>query len=91
MLLTEVKQANKLWFSPDSQAFSHDKQYWVMESGSGEFYLVRSTEAWTDMFGQEPRLHYRINEIDQDTKEVKSLIDDEFANMFDVETWLESN
>ena len=54
-------------------------------------YLVRLTEAWTDMFGNKPRLHYRINPVNKDTLDIEDLIEEEFRTMEYVKEWLEEN
>lgn len=90
MTLTKLKTTNKNWFTKDNRRFFHDLQYWVKRGASGKSYLVRSTYAWTDMFGSTKRLHYRINPV-TDEGSILPLIDDEFATMESVERWLEIN
>jgi len=90
--IADVKSANPKWFTRDNKRFFNDVSYHVLHSQSKKAYLVRATYAWTDMFNpRNRRLHYRINEIDQTTLEVGSLIDDEFKNIDTVKDWLREN
>ena len=69
--LAEVKAAQPEWFSRGNMRFFGDHSYMVRYGKvTGDAYLVRSTDAWTDMFGQPKRLHYRVNFLDQDTLEI---------------------
>ena len=34
------------------------------------------------------RLHYRINNLNQDTLKIEALIDEEFADIYEVKAWL---
>ena len=89
--LTQVKAVQPKWFSRKNKKFFGDVRYWVLHGKrTGEPYLIRSTYAWTDMFGQKPRLHYRINRLEDNLK-ISSLLDDEFENMPAVKRWLKEN
>ena len=89
--LNQVKHANKRWFAPDAVKFLGDVEYWILHSHSKKAYLIRSTYAWSDMFSQAKRLHYRINAIDQSTLKVLSLVDNIFDNIQDAKQWLREN
>jgi hypothetical protein len=89
--LQDVKLANLQWFDPKAKRMLGDCRYWVKYGHkSGQPFLVRSTFAWTDMFGGPRRLHYRINPLDEKL-DIKSLIDKEFSDMDDVREWLKEN
>lgn len=86
--LQDVKIANPGWFSPANKRFFGDCRYAVRYGRkSHQPYLVRSTYAWTDMFGGERRLHYRVNPLDE-ALDIRPLIDDSFKHPDDVTDWL---
>ncbi len=89
--LDDVAKVNSGWFSESNKRFFGDKSYSIEAGTSGKIYLVRSTEAWTDMFDGIRKLHYRINNLDQTTLKIQSLIDDKFKTMNDVKEWLKQN
>lgn len=43
------------------------------------------------MFGEKPRLHYRIDTLNQETEEIGELIDIEFKTLDDAREWLKDN
>lgn len=86
--LKDVKKRQPDWFSPSNKKFFGDVDYKVMKGGkTNSPFLVRSTYAWTDMFGNDRKLHYRINTINQDDS-IGFLFDDVFDDMEDVKNWL---
>lgn len=89
--LTQVKAAQPEWFSRKNKRFFGDVSYRVLHGKrSGTPYLVRSTYAWTDMFGQPKRLHYRLNPIKPDL-DIGMLIDQQFRDLDAVKAWLKEN
>ena len=91
-LLRQIKEANGQWFSRGNKRFFGDvsyKAYYGKKSGSP--YLVRATYAWSDMFDRPKMLSYRINKVNPNTKEIESLTDDIFNNIFEVKAWLREN
>ncbi len=91
-LLRQIKEANGQWFSRGNKRFFGDvsyKAYYGKKSGNP--YLVRATYAWSDMFGRPKILHYRVNKVNSDTKEIESLTDDTFNDIFAVKAWLRNN
>ena len=91
-LLRQVKEANPDWFSRGNKRFFNDVEYRAFYGKTtGKAYLARSTYAWTDMFGSPRRLHWRINELNQDTLDIKPLIDDEFSDIYEVKDWLKTH
>lgn len=89
--LAQVEKAQPKWFSAENKAFFHDVDYCILHGKeTSNPFLVRSTYAWTDMFGCKPRLHYRVNPLN-DMLQIQPLIDDEFADIDEVEEWLEDN
>ena len=92
--ISEVRAAegNRNWFDRKNKKFFNDVGYWTLKGKtSGKTYLVRSTYAWSDMFGNQKRLHYRLNELDQETLKVGHLIDWTFDTVCDVKQWLKNN
>lgn len=91
MLLRELKENNSQWFARGNKKFFQDVSYRLLHSKkTGEPYLVRSTYAWTDMFDQPKRLHYRINPIGEDFK-IMPLVEQVFSNIYEVKAWLKEN
>ena len=91
-LLNQIKNANEGWFSVKNKRFFNDIAYYGRYGKvTHKPYLIRSTKGWTDMFGLEPRIHYRINLINEDTLKIEDLIDEEFQTIEDVKEWLEVN
>ena len=91
-LLREIKMQNIAWFHPSNKRFFGDVYYRAYYGKkSGNPYLIRATYAWTDMFGQPRKLHYRINRVNPNTKEIEPLIEDTFKDIYEVKTWLRDN
>ena len=88
--MQEVRQANRTWFGDGNQEFFGDVSYQVLHGISGKSYLVRSTYAWSDMFGRKRKLHWRLNPIN-DVLKIGSLTDNVFSDLSEVEDWLEMN
>jgi hypothetical protein len=89
--IEKVKAKQPGWFSESNRKFFNDKNYNVVFGESGTAYLQRSTYAWTDMFGQKPKLHFRLNELNQETLEIGNLIDGIFDNLIEVGEWLDEH
>lgn len=88
-LLRAIKEANPTWFSKENKRFFNDVEYKAYYGkATGKAYLVRSTYAWTDMLGEPRKLHWRINNLNQDTLEIEPLNDDVFGDIFEVKAWL---
>lgn len=91
-LLRDIKRANEGWFSRGNKRFFNDVSYHAYYGKkTGKAYLVRSTHAWTDMFDSPQQLHYRINEINQETLKIEPLINEMFKDIFAVKAWLRTN
>ncbi len=91
-LMRTIRQANEQWFSRGNKQFFGDvayRAYYGKKTGAP--YLVRSTYAWSDMFDRPKVLHYRINKVHPNTKEIESRIDTVFADIFAVKAWLREN
>jgi len=87
--LAMLKEAQPNWFSPENKRFFGDVSYKVLYSKIGKKpYLVRSTYAWSDMFGKPKQLTYRINPINTDNFKIEPLTDDVFKTLDDVKDWL---
>jgi hypothetical protein len=81
-LLTEIRSAQPSWFSAENKRFFGDVRYHAYRSKSThEPYLVRETYGWSDMFGQTPRLTFRINAVDPETFQIRSMLDDVFSSL----------
>jgi len=91
MTLTELKEKNPKWFSHGNKKLFNDVSYRVLHGKrTGEPYLVRSTYAWTEMFGVERRrLHWRINRI-KDDGTIGYLVDGEFSTIWGAKGWLKT-
>lgn len=90
-IMAQVRAANGNWFSRGNKKFFGDLNYRVLYGkATGERYLVRATEAWTDMFGGPKRVHYRVNRINDDLT-IGKLLDNEFSSLPSVKEWLKSN
>lgn len=85
--LAQVRAAQPEWFSRKNKRFFGDVGYKVLHDSKGQAYLVRSTYAWTDMFGQPRTLHYRVNKLDADLK-IRSLVNQTFRDLEHVKQWL---
>ena len=84
-----IKESNEGWFSPQNKRFFNDISYRAYYGkATGKAYLVRSTYAWTDMLGEPRKLHWRVNNLNQDTLKIEPLIDDIFDDIFEVKAWL---
>ena len=88
--LTAVKQAQPGWFSPENKRFFGDLSYQIIYGGDGRAYLVRKTNAWTDMFGARKKMHYRINYIDPVTLKIGDLIGPHLYSISDVREYLKT-
>jgi hypothetical protein len=89
--LTDVKEANPQWFDRGNKRFFGDVSYKVLHGKkSKKPFLVRSTYAWTDMFGGTKRLHWRVNLL-KDNLKIDNLIDKQFLDLDDVKDWLADN
>lgn len=87
-LLAKIKSANKGWFSAGNKRFFGDVRYYAYRSKTGKPYLVRATFAWSDMFGQEPKLTFRINNVDPNTLKIEHLIENVFETLEDAKHWV---
>jgi hypothetical protein len=85
--LDDLKRIQPGWFSPENKRFFNDVSYRVLHDKEGNSYLVRSTYAWTDMFGQPKKLRWRINLITPEGK-IGELVDRIFDSIDAVKTWL---
>ena len=94
--LEDIRNKQPEWFSIKNKRFFGDINYWLKYSKSNKPYLVRSTYAWSDVFGNKKEKNYTINEINEDLK-IGCLIMDKdylhfkFPDMNSVEAWLNNN
>jgi len=89
--LSQVKAAQPEWFSRKNKRFFGDINYRVLHGKtSGEPFLVRLTNAWTDMFRQPKKRHYRVNGL-RDDLTIAPLINDIFADLWAVKRWLKTH
>ena len=84
----QVIDANPGWFSKSNKRMFGDIHYHTYHAQSGKAYLVRLTNAWSDMFDQPLHRHYRINPINPQTFDIEPLVDDVFETLGEVKTWL---
>jgi hypothetical protein len=92
MTLSQLRQNQPEWFSRKNKRFFGDVSYKLLHGKvSGEPFLVRATYAWTDMFDQPKRLHYRVNRIIGEAVEerkVGPLLDQVFGDLWEVKRYL---
>ncbi len=91
-LLRKLVSDSPNWFSGGNKRFFGDRQYFGMYGGkTGNPYLVRSTYAWSDMFGQPKTLTYRVNKIrdENGTYTIGSLLDTVYATLSEVKQALQ--
>ena len=89
MKLSEIRDSQPGWFSRKNKRFFGDLNYRVLHGKhSKKGFLVRSTFEWSDMCGGEKRISWRINEVDQETLKIRSLIDGSFRSLDSVKDYL---
>ena len=76
--IQQIEAANVQWFSKGAKKFSNDRSYYAYTSKvDKKVYLIRSSYMFSDMFGGQKKLSYTINEINQETLKIGSLINDD--------------
>lgn len=86
--LTDVKAAQPTWFSKENKRFFGDINYRVLHSGITKLpYLARSTYSWSDMFGREKEITYRLNLIENNNK-IGHMLDEVFHSWSALKSWL---
>ena len=88
--LTEVKEKQPKWFSPQNKRFFGDVRYWVLKSKSSQSFLIQLSDCWSDMLGGEKIYVYRLHRLD-DTGKIGELLKQSFSTMEDVRKWLRAN
>lgn len=89
--IRNLKMAQPDWFSRGNKRFFNDVAYRVLRGKeTGNIYLVRSTYGWTDMFGGKRKLHWRINAVDPVTLRIGELVNETFADIWEVRKWLKT-
>ena len=88
LTISELRQANPRFFTKGNARFFGDLWYGVLHSKQGSPYLVRRTNAWTDMFGGKLTPHYRINPVSHNLK-ILALDDRQFSTLDEVKAALE--
>lgn len=89
--LSEVKQAQPEWFSRGNKRFFNDLTYKVLHGKKSKRpFLVRKTYMWSDMFGRERRISWRINPLREDLT-IAPLVDEIFRDYESVKEWLADN
>ena len=87
--MLDVRLSNGNWFSLENKRFFGDINYRLLTGKqSKNKYLVRFTTAWSDMFNQDKKYFYKINEIDQETLKIGSMFDPDFKNIDSVKAYL---
>jgi hypothetical protein len=88
MRIAELRQAHTNYFSRHNMKFFGDKEYRILHSKGGEAYLVRRTDGWSDIFGQNPTEHWRINPINRIDLSIGNLIEQSFPSLQAVKQWV---
>jgi len=91
MKISEVRDANLLWFKPGNKAFFNDISYDVQHGKSGNPFLIQHTYGWIDMLGGKKTARYQIHPIDPVSRKIGNLVDTIFRDMKEVEKWLHEN
>ncbi len=87
--IADIRAAQPEWFSRSNKRFFGDLSYCVLhDKKTHDAYLVRSTTAWTDMFGGMKKIHWRLNAIDKETLKIGPLVDRTFQSLDEVREWL---
>lgn len=87
--MTQVRAAQPNWFSRSNKRFFGDVWYRLYHGKvSRKPFMVRATFAWSDMFGRQKTLHYRVNEVNAETLQLGNLVDKSFRDLDDVKEWL---
>jgi len=82
--LSDVRAAQPEWFSRKNKRFFNDINYRVLHGKtSHKPFLVRSTYQWSDMFGQTPRVSWRVNELNEDLS-IGKLWDKQYRSLEEV-------
>ena len=91
MTLSQLKANQPEWFSRKNKRFFGDISYRVLHGKvSGEPFLVRSTYAWSDMFGQPKTVSWRINHITGEAiadRKIGDLVDEIFKTLSHAKQW----
>ncbi len=91
MTMTDLKHANKGWFSRKNKQFFGDISYRVLQGKATKtFYLVRSTYQWSDMFGGPKVIAWWLNPVTPELK-IATLIDQTFPSLESVKEWLKTH
>jgi len=86
--LNAVIRKQPKWFDGNTARLLGDLSYDVLYGKkTGERFLVRKTNAWTDMFDGVKKPHWRVNSIQDDLK-IGDLHDEIFKTLEDVKTYL---
>ena len=86
--LADVKQANYNWFKPENKRFFGDLNYFILHNNEGNPFLIRETNAWSDMFDGIKKPHFRINTINPETLKIGELHDRIFKTREEVKEYL---
>jgi hypothetical protein len=90
MTLQDVRARQPHWFSAANMRFFNDVSYRLHVGASGQYWLVRLTGMWSDMFGGKLRYCYRINKV-SDKGAIGELVTEQFRDMDDVQDWLKDH
>lgn len=80
-ITAQIVDKQPKWFSKENRKFFGDLAYYGFQDSEGENWLIRKTNAWTDMFDGIKKPHYRINKVSKDF-EIQELIDRDFATLY---------
>ena len=87
LTLADVQAKHSRYFSRETQILFGDIKYWVLHDKDHNPYLVRYTTAWTDMFDDIKKPHYKVNPLTP-SGDIGQLFEEEFLTLQDVKTWL---
>lgn len=89
MTIKTLMQENRTYFQRGNKEFFCDLDYRIQHTGKRKPVLVTKTFAWTDMFDQPRKLHYRIHLIEKNYK-IGKLLPNIFYTQNEVDRFLKT-
>ena len=87
--MAELRKAHPIFFARGNAEIFGDREYRILHSKQGVPHLVRRTQQWSDMFGNNPVQCWRVNPISSDL-DIEDLVEQQFHTLSDVKEWLKN-
>jgi hypothetical protein len=87
--IAQVRDANRVWFSPLNCKFLGDISYRVLHDRNKNPYLVRQTYGFSDMFTGIKVAHWKINPLSEHL-EIKPMLDGFYDTLTEVKQVLKT-